>query len=687
MKFASGLAIALAVTAVALRPDPAVSVSAWAAESRYVAPEASTMHHGKWSNDLVPYLVEPMDCLSLSDPCLEVVVKKSAQLGFTEAGINMFGTIATRTPAPMLIVLPTVDTASKWVKTKLEPAIEVSPTLKAAIREKKSRDEDGSTSRFKRFAGGFAIITGANSSADLKTWSVRVVIFEEVSEYPADVDNAGDPVELAIARTKAVSEFRKLYFNSTPGLKASCRISIRYEASDQRRYYVPCPHCDDFHVLTFDNMDWASDQAPYGAFFVCPSCGSTIESHHRRSMVSAGVWLKTYPGEDAPPDIVAPADVERYRTRSSAGRAPGFAIWQAYSPFVAWDYTVAEYLRAQGAPAMEKVFTQQALGEAWEETGEGADPQKLTGRLEAYPVRIMPPGCLFTTLGADVQGNRIEWAVWGWGIGKTSWLIDKGVIEGDTSDLTTFRPLSEIVMRSYENSRGASWPIEASAIDAGFNTQTVYAWVRMMAPRVIAVKGMPGHWAPPLGTPRQQAVTYRGTRSKFGVLLWGVGTWTLKAEFYANLRKTVEGPREDGSYPFGYVHMPMEIDEDYLRQLTAEELVTRTVGRLLVQEWVNPPGRRNEALDIRIYAAAAAVHVGIDAMTPAQWLELAARRGADPERSQMELALWSQGIVTPSAPPPPSTPVEPARQTDAAPSRNWVEPVAGDWIGERKSWL
>jgi phage terminase large subunit GpA-like protein len=714
MMVANAAAVALAVIVTALRPDPIVTVSKWAEQKRVVAQEASAIHYGRWSNDLAPYLVEPMDCLSLSDPCNEVVVKKSAQLGFTEAGLNMFGTIVDRTPTPMLIVLPTVDTSRVWVKTKLEPAITATPALRFKVRPMmRGRDGAGSTGSMKRYPGGFSIITGANSSADLQSWSVRAVILEEVSEYPLDVDQRGDPVDLALARTKGVHEFRKIYYNSTPGLKGACRISKLYEASDQRRYFVPCPQCGDYHVLKFENMRFA-ETPPHNPHFVCPGCGGVIEERQKRAMIAAGVWLKTFPAatkadgdetaeasapdDDAPPMMVPVAEIDRYRARSSAGRNPGFAIWQAYSPFVPWTGTVERFVASRGDPTKEKVFVQQDLGEDFEETGEQPDWQKLRGRLERYPLRIMPEGCLFCTGAADVQGNRIEWAIYGWGIGKTSWLLDKGVIEGDTTGVATFAPLSEIVMRPVETVHGNSFALDAFAIDANFNTQTVYAWVRRMGPNVIAVRGAAGasanHWFPPLGTPKQQEVNYQGQRAKRGVMLWPVGTWQIKSDFYANLRKTIAGPNEDGTFPPGYVHLPADLDDDYLKQLTAEYLDTREVGRLIVKEWVNPPGRRNEALDIRVYAYAAAVHVGMDKMTPDQWLQLAALRGADAAKAQMDLQLWSAGLVGP-APLPAAAPegVAPAPASEPASSNTdrdrerWVQSDCNSWIEERKEWL
>jgi phage terminase large subunit GpA-like protein len=244
-------ALVFGAIAAGLAPDPVVTVSAWAEQSRQLS-VAETPRPGKWDNSQVPYLSEPMDCMSLSEPNREVIFLGSAQVAKTQAGINAFGTIACRTPAPMLTVLPTEGEVNKYVNLKLNPAIEATPELREKVDEQKSRDEKGSTTRLKRFPGGFNQIVGANSSAGLQMVSVRVLLLEEVSEYPFDVDERGDPVDLAIARTKAFTENRKIIYVSTPAIKGSCRITAKYEAGDQRRFYVPCPHCGAFQVLKFE---------------------------------------------------------------------------------------------------------------------------------------------------------------------------------------------------------------------------------------------------------------------------------------------------------------------------------------------------------------------------------------------------------------------------------------------------
>lgn len=641
-----------------LTPDPVVNVAEWAQAKRMVSAEESP-RPGPWDNATVPYLVEPMECASLSHPARDVVVIGSAQTAKTQVGVNALGTVIDMTPCPVLVVLPTIEESRKYNRLKLEPALNATPVLRAKVVEQKSRDEKSSTTTFKRFAGGNIALTGANSASGLQMVSVRMLILEEVAGYPLDVDGRGDPVDLALARTKAFTEFRKVLWLSTTGIEGICRITAKYEESDQRRFYVPCPHCETFQVLHFQNLKWEGDlDSGVKVWFQCLAHGCIIDPQHKVGMVAKGIWLKAYAGDDAPSQAVEPQHIARHRSRSSGNRHPGFHIWQAYSPFVPWEDTVIEWLKAKDDAEKEKVFTQQALGIAWKEKGDAPDWEKLKAQLQARPRGVLPPGALILVMGVDVQGNRLEWDVWAFGIGKTRWHIDSGVLEGDTGDTgdqtgarTVWTGLDEVMRRTWVSHNGRPFGLEMTAIDAGYNTQAVYDFVRRRGPRVIAVKGMPGHMAPAIGTATKQDFNWKGEKIKGGVLLWPVGTWTLKSALYAAARKTLEGPGPDGQWRVGAVHLSADVvDDTWLKQFTAEQLITHQTRKGLEMSWEVIQGRRNERLDTAIYAAAAVAHLGIDRFTPETWARLICERGSEPERAQADLFT---AIISEFVPPPP----------------------------------
>ena len=646
---AGGIVFA-SVFAAAIDPPPMLSVAEWAEARRIVSPESGSPYPGEWKNDLVPFAVEPMECLSFKDPCRDVTFKKSHQVCGTEIGINLFGYVVDRQPCPVVIVLPTIDEAVKYDRVKLTPTIEATPALRSKVRAQRSRAESGSTMAFKRFTGGFAQLVGANSSVGLQMISARVLIAEEISGWPQDAGNRGDPLAQVEKRLTAWSlRGQKRYYSSTPDLTGSCRISAKYERSDQRRYYVPCPQCGTFQTLRFENLKWKKKRSPFGAHFTCPANGCVIEHHDKRAMVAAGAWVKTYGDKDedvtatdVPGPVIDPKDLARYRARASNGRQPGFAIWQAYSPFTDWDGIVAERLESKDNPFKDKTFTQQVLGEPFEESGESPDHEKLYLRREDYPRGRIPQGGLFLTVAADVQGDRIEWAAHAWGVGLSSWLIDKGVIQGDPAGDEIWFKLDHVLARQYEDQWGKLWTADAFGIDAGYLSNKVYAFARRhhSTGKVFALDGRDGWKMPPLGTPTKKSIRFSG--KKFGTaLLWPVGGWDMKSELYGSLRMTIEGPDEDGIWRPGTAHHPDFCDSEHFKQLTAEFLATVERSGRPARVWKQSKGQANEQHDIAVYARALAHHLS-DHMRPEDWANLAAQRGARPEEVQRDLAaLWA----------------------------------------------
>jgi phage terminase large subunit GpA-like protein len=154
------------IVADALRPDPVLSVWEWADEFRRLS-QKSSAQTGKYRTSKTPYWREVMECLSAHSPVRRVVVRKPAQVGFTEVLNNWTGYIIDHAPGPTLLVQPTVDMCKRYSKQRIAPMIEDTPVLRAKVTEMKSRDS-GNTILEKDFAGGVLVMAGANSSTGLR---------------------------------------------------------------------------------------------------------------------------------------------------------------------------------------------------------------------------------------------------------------------------------------------------------------------------------------------------------------------------------------------------------------------------------------------------------------------------------------------------------------------------------------
>src|SRR6185503_10383204 len=265
---------------------------------RFLSSTASS-EPGRWRTSRTPYLREIMDCLSPSHLAKRVVVMAGAQIGKTECGNNWIGNVIHRAPGPMLMVQPTVEVAKRVSKQRLAPMIESTPALRERVAEPRSRDS-GNTVQVKEFDGGVLIITGANSSAGLRSMPIRYLFMDEVDEYPGDIDGQGDPVVLAEKRTSTFAR-RKVLLTSTPTIKGLSRIEREFLDSDQRRYFVPCPHCGHMEQLTWRDpshhrIEW-EDGRPETAHMVCGACAVRVEERCKPDLLAHGEWRTTAAGD------------------------------------------------------------------------------------------------------------------------------------------------------------------------------------------------------------------------------------------------------------------------------------------------------------------------------------------------------------------------------------------------------
>ncbi len=595
-----------------VRPDADLTVSAWADQHRWLSSRASA-EPGRYRTARTPYLREIMDALSPGHPAQRVTFMKAAQVGATEAGNNWIGFVIHHAPGPMLAVLPTVEMAKRTSRGRIDPLIADSAALKERVQPARSRDA-GNSMLSKEFPGGILVLTGANSATGLRSMPARYVFLDEVDAYPASADEEGDPVTLAEARTTTFAHRRKVFMVSTPTIRGLSRIEREFEASDQRRYFVPCPHCGHMQWLQFERLRWEKDQ-PETAVYHCAGCETPIAEHHKTAMLERGEWRAT----------TVPVD----------SRAIGFHLSALYSPigWKSWAQIARDWLAAQGSDEMLRAARNTLLGETWIESGEAPDWQRLADRRETYPAQI-PAGGLFLTAGADVQKDRIEVDVWAWGRGMTSWLVDHIVIPGGPDDPACWDKLTALLGQTWVHEYGAVMTLAKLAIDTGYESAAVYAWARQQGTAQVApVKGMEGfNRVTPVSGPTFVDATVNGRKLKRGARLWTVATATFKAETYRYLRieRLSDDERANGvTRPPGTVHLPDWADSEWLKQLVAEQLVTiRNKRGYARQEW-QKMRERNEALDTRVYARAAAWILGADRFDERMWRQLEKQAGVD----------------------------------------------------------
>jgi phage terminase large subunit GpA-like protein len=562
-----------------LATPPAMSVSEWA--NRFRTMPNANAEPGPWRTARVPYLREIMDCLSVSSPVERVVLMKGAQTGGTEAALNAIGYWIDHAPDSILAVWPSIDMVRKNSRTRLEPLIQDTPALRAKIVPPRSQ-EPGNTVSLKEFPGGSLMMTGANSAVGLRSHAARYLTLDEVDAFPADADDEGDPVSLAIQRTVTYRGRRKIIMISTPTIAGVSRIERAYAESDQRRFHVPCPHCGEGQPLVWAGVTWPKDE-PLKAFYACQECGGIIEEHQKPALLAAGEWIAEAPGP---------------------GKPAGFHLSALYSPFESWADIAVDFLASKDDPTRLKTWTNLKLGEAFEDRATQTVPiDELQARAQHSDrpwTEMLPDGVVVITAGVDVQDNRIEAEFVGWGRNEESWSLDYRIIHGDPAGPDPWDALDRLLMRSFRHPRDVvDLRVLAAAVDSvGHRTSQVMAYsAARLARRIWAVKGKGGPDVP--AWPRRPPKPQKATTTPLHI----VGVDGLKSQLFARLRIA----SETGA---GVCHFPAERDVTWFAGLMAERPVRKwSRGRARI-EWIVDRGVRNEPLDCRVYATAALAGLG-----------------------------------------------------------------------------
>lgn len=640
----------------AINPPPSMSVSEYADLHRILPSDEA--EGGQWRTDRTPYAREPMDCMTPSDPCRVAVWMAGSQIGKTEALIlNCLAYWIDIAPGRIIHARPDEDDAADFSKQRLQPMIDLNPRLQAKVSDGKTDN-----TMLKDFPGGSLKLTGARAPAGLRSKPVPYVAGDEIDNWPASAGTEGDPLYLLMKRQSNYPD-RKTGLVSTPLDDEDSRILEWFLRGDRCTYWLPCPHCDELFVLEWAlfviPQDENGKKLPEETHVVCPSNGCIVEDGDKEYMLPRGVWR--------PMDSLDPAErmaalravglagengVDERVELSEATRRKdirSFHMASFYSPvgWFSWADIGAEFLLAYKDPTKFKIFVNTVWAQTWKQAdGKTVSKSRLYKRREIYEDEL-PRTIAFITAGVDVQHDRIELEIVGWGRGFESWSIDYVVIPGDPSGKEVWRDLDTVLRRRFAMQGGGALRIEATGVDSGHETHQVYKFTKKRTKRRIwAVKGANEDSKKELEVWPQE-----WNRSKLRGGSWSfkrVGTNRCKREIYTRLDIDEPGP--------GYCHFPEDRSQTWFAQLTAEKWISKLhKGRAYLQ-WHLPSGKQNEALDCRVYSYAAAVGLERAGRTIDGVLDKRERRDA-----QRKLDAEAAGVET-----------TPRRQRLRSPDDDWI---------------
>lgn len=507
---------------------------------------------------------------------------------------NVIARFAHLAPAPIMMLQPTIDLAQDYSKSRIAPMIRDTKVLRNIFRDSKSR-ESSNTILSKLFPGGRLIMAGANSPAGLASRPIKILLCDEIDRFPDSAGTEGDPIDLASKRmttfwNRVMGEF------STPTNVGSSRIVDEYQEGTQEEWQHQCPNCGEWHLITHRNItaDYDTYKDRKGRKHVnvknviwrCPDCGHGFTETEMRQAK------------------------QKYIAQNASALDKGvrsFFINCWASPWISWAAVMQEWLEAKGDPEREKVVYNTRFGEAYESKGNFEGPEMFLERREEYGAEL-PDGVLLLTAAVDVQDNRLEYEITGWGEGEESWGIKKSIILGVPDTLEVWDKLDEQLDREYHFKNGTGLIVARTFIDSGGHyTKEVYAYcMRRMARQRFAVKG-----ASTPGVALIHKITKQQVTTKRTIPLVMLGTDSGKQYVMDRLAIEVPGPK--------YMHFPLDkgdknsdaiaealwnrgYDEIYFKGLISEKKVAHKKNGRIVMQWENvAKDKRNEPLDLKVY--------------------------------------------------------------------------------------
>lgn len=568
-----------------LKPKPPLTISEWA-DKCMVLPRGSS-EAGHYSSKTVPYQKEIMD--SITDPdTTETVVMSSAQVGKTLIIMCGIGYYIDYEPAIQMLVMPTINDAERFSKTRFAQMIQDVSQLEEKVAGAKSRNSNN-TICLKAYPGGTIALSGANSPSSLASDPRRIIWMDEVDRFPESAGAEGNPILLAEKRATSFWN-KKIIKTSTPTIAGRSKIEDAYNAGNMNVWSVQCPECGAWQPYEFDRIDTEHPEKPAMA---CKECGCLIAE--RKWKESKHKWIPQHP--------------QRKKIKS-------FKLNEMASPFVDWEDIINRYLKAKekldkfhDAEDM-KVFVNTSLGETWDESqylDDSVSEETLASRAEDYGADI-PEGVLMLTAAVDVQDDRFEVEIRGWAREYESWGIYKTEIYGDLYKAEIWDELEDYLAQPLHFADGRELNVAGFAIDTGgHHTNGVYKWIKKMKDKGKKCYGIKGYNQKPDLPLLYHRTVVQIKEEKDGkkedkvigrTVIQIIGTDSGKDDISNRLKI-----QEPGA---GYCHFPADTrrgygDEYYKGLVSSEYKVEKKVNGYFRTTWVQKKGTRNEPLDLFNY--------------------------------------------------------------------------------------
>jgi phage terminase large subunit GpA-like protein len=433
---------------------------------------------------------------------------------------------------------------------------------------------------------------------------MRILHLDEMDVYPQRIvkgtDSTADPVEKAERRADSYGNLKKIVGISTPKDEATTRIEKKVNEGDKRYYNITCPKCKLQQPLLWSNFKW--DKTEDGkpdirteiingvevitkdpTYFKCAneSCDWKLYHKDKREILQEK-------GHGGTAEWIPTKKADRPFLQSYV-----LPAWYGFRSFID---IVIQWERVKDDPFLLPTFVNDVMAETWKENTVKPDEHELyllSQEYEHWKIGEIKKNVIFLTLTADIQKDRIEAGLIGFGRDRQGYLIDYWTFEGNPSMVEDkcWKQLADKILSKYTREDGQEMFVQIAFIDSQYLSDTVDLFCDSFP---YDPNGIAGVY--PIQSRDSQDKLIKKHKSNIKTPVIGLHDQQLKLALYNVLRKR---PQAVGVYPHYYLHFSFEYGQELFKQLTAEEIVKITVkGELKGLKILNTKQRRNEVLDI-----------------------------------------------------------------------------------------
>lgn len=262
------------------------------------------------------FMIDPM-----SDFSTDLVVRKSAQVGFSTLAIIKSLWLCKYLEANVIYVLPTQNLMKDFVTPKVNPLIVSNEAIDAIV----TRDREN----LKQVGDRFLYFKGAASEREAIAISGDILILDEYDRMPdMNIINTYD------SRLQA-SKLGWRWRFSNPS-QVGFGVDGLYTDSDQMHWFIKCHHCNHEWFIDFEHVDACHYVDQERRVYACGKCDKEISDLDRTN----GRWVAKYPerkrrgywfSQMMAPWVTAERILEQ-KAESSIDFFYNFVLGKAYTP-------------------------------------------------------------------------------------------------------------------------------------------------------------------------------------------------------------------------------------------------------------------------------------------------------------------------------------------------------------------